>query len=53
MTYKIGREYIIQTISDLVRINSVNPSLSPDGVGEAEIGSYVALEAFRAILESV
>lgn len=27
---------------DLVRINSTNPSLSPDGAGEAEIGAYVA-----------
>jgi len=52
MTAKINREYIIQTVSDLVRINSVNPSLSPDGIGEAEIGSCVALEAFRTILGS-
>jgi len=29
-------------LQSLVRINSVNPSLSPDGVGEAEIGRYTA-----------
>jgi acetylornithine deacetylase len=42
MEYKIDSEYIIQALSDLVRINSVNPSLSPSGKGEAEIGAYVA-----------
>ena len=26
----------------MVRINSINPSLSPDGKGEAEIGAYIA-----------
>ena len=42
MEYVIDREYIIQTLSDLVRINSVNPSHSPTGGGEAEIAGYVA-----------
>ncbi len=42
MEYKIDSEYIIQALSDLVRINSVNPSRSPAGKGEAEIGVYVA-----------
>jgi len=42
MNFSIDRNYVIQTLSDLVRINSVNPSLSPDGKGEAEIGAYVA-----------
>ncbi len=36
------RDFIVRTLVDLVRINSVNPSLSPDGAGEAEIGAYVA-----------
>ena len=40
--FSIDSEYIQQTLVDLVRINSVNPSLSPDGKGEAEIGVYVA-----------
>jgi acetylornithine deacetylase len=42
MHYSIDRDYIIQTLTDLVRINSVNPSLSADGKGEAELGAYVA-----------
>lgn len=42
MTIKIDRDYITQTLQDLVQINSVNPSLTPGGVGEAEIGTYVA-----------
>jgi acetylornithine deacetylase len=36
------RDFIVRTLVDLVRINSVNPSLSPDGPGEAEIAAYVA-----------
>lgn len=42
MTIAIDKAYIINTLVDLVRIDSVNPSLSPDGTGEAEIGAYVA-----------
>lgn len=38
----IDFQYIQQTLVDLVRINSVNPSLSSEGSGEVEIGSYVA-----------
>ncbi len=36
------RDFIVRTLVDLVRINSVNPSLSPGGAGEAEIAAYVA-----------
>ena len=42
MDINIDRQALIQTLSDLVRINSINPSLSPQGKGEAEIGAYVA-----------
>jgi len=42
MIIQIDRDYIIQKTTDLVKINSVNPSLSPGGKGEAEIGTYVA-----------
>ena len=42
MNFEIDHNYIQKTLTDLVRINSVNPSLSPDGKGEAEIGAYVA-----------
>lgn len=42
MDYHIDRDYIIETLKQLVRINSINPSLSTAGNGEAEIGSFVA-----------
>jgi acetylornithine deacetylase len=42
MNYSIDRDYIIHTLQDLVRINSVNPLLSAYGKGEAELGEYVA-----------
>lgn len=38
----IDPEYVVKILSDLVKINSINPSLSPGGAGEAEIGTYVA-----------
>ena len=48
MTLAINRAYLINTLTDLVSINSVNPSLVDDGPGEAEIGRYVA-SALRAL----
>ena len=42
MTIPIDQAYITKTLADLVRIDSVNPSLIPEGGGEAEIGAYVA-----------
>ena len=42
MTFEIDKNYLTQTAQHLVRINSTNPSLSPTGAGEAEIGTYVA-----------
>ena len=42
MTFTIDKDYLTKITQDLVRINSVNPSLTPDGKGEAEIGNYVA-----------
>jgi len=42
MNVIIDENYTLQTVKDLVRINSINPRLSPDGQGEAEIGSYMA-----------
>lgn len=42
MALSIDRDYVRQTAVDLVRINSTNPSLSPQGPGEAAIGAYVA-----------
>lgn len=42
------RDFIVRTLTDLVRINSINPSIAPDGPGEAEIAAYVE-RALRAI----
>ncbi len=39
---KIDRDFLFSTLADLIRINSVNPTLAPTGRGEAEIGEYVA-----------
>jgi len=38
----IDREYVVDTLTDLVRIDSVNPSLVPGAPGEVEIAVYVA-----------
>lgn len=40
--FTIDTPYLTQTTQELVRINSINPSLTPDGPGEAEIGDYLA-----------
>jgi acetylornithine deacetylase len=42
MNISIDRDYLTKTLTDLVQINSTNPSLTPNGVGEEEIGAYVA-----------
>ncbi|MBT3390691.1 MAG: ArgE/DapE family deacylase [Chloroflexi bacterium] len=42
MKITLDETYLIETLKDLVRINSVNPSLTPEGQGEAELGAYVA-----------
>lgn len=42
MRFEIDHGYVLETLKELVRINSVNPSLSPDGKGEVEIGTYIA-----------
>jgi acetylornithine deacetylase len=48
MNDPIDREFILEVLTNLVKINSINPSLSPDGVGEAQIGAYIA-----EVLESI
>ena len=48
MSLPIDKRYINRTLADLVRINSVNPSLSADGQGEAQIAAYVA-DALRTL----
>lgn len=42
LSYAIDRSFVIHTLENLVRIDSVNPSLDPQGAGEAEVGAYVA-----------
>jgi len=42
MTFTIDEPYLTRLTQELIQINSVNPSLTPDGKGEAEIGNYVA-----------
>ena len=39
---QVDRNDLIRTLSDLVRINSINPVLVPGAPGEAEIAGYVA-----------
>ena len=39
---KIDTDFLFTTLADLIRINSVNPTLAPTGHGEAQIGEYVA-----------
>jgi acetylornithine deacetylase len=42
MTLTIDEPYLTKLTQELIQINSINPSLTPDGKGEAEIGAYVA-----------
>jgi acetylornithine deacetylase len=42
MAASVDINYLITTLKDLVRINSVNPNLSGNGPGEEEIGQYIA-----------
>jgi acetylornithine deacetylase len=37
----IDRNYLQRTLADLVRIDSINPSLTPGGAGEREIAAYM------------
>jgi acetylornithine deacetylase len=39
---QIDRSYLIQTLINLVMINSINPALAANGAGEAAIAAYVA-----------
>ena len=41
---KIDRDYLIQTLINLVRINSINPSLVDGAAGEGNLAAYVAHE---------
>jgi acetylornithine deacetylase len=39
---QIDRDYLFTTLADLIRINSINPTLASGGPGEREISGYVA-----------
>jgi acetylornithine deacetylase len=41
-TLSIDKDYLTKTTQEMVQINSINPTLTPNGKGEAEIGAYVA-----------
>jgi acetylornithine deacetylase/succinyl-diaminopimelate desuccinylase-like protein len=47
-SFSIDRDYLVSTLTDLVRIDSVNPSLVPGGAGESRIAAHVA-ETMRAL----
>lgn len=46
------RDELVQLVSDLVAIDSVNPDLLPGGAGESEIAAFVAAWARDAGLEA-
>ena len=48
ISFPIDRDYLVSTLTDLVRIDSVNPSLVPGGAGESRIAAHVA-EKMRAL----
>lgn len=39
---QVDRDYVVRILQDLVRINSINPSLDETGAGESEIAQYIA-----------
>jgi acetylornithine deacetylase len=42
MTISIDKPYLLKTLTDLVGIESINPTLGPGGSGEANIAAYLA-----------
>jgi acetylornithine deacetylase len=46
--FPVDRDYLVSTLTDLVRIDSVNPSLVSGGAGESQIACYVA-ERLKAL----
>jgi acetylornithine deacetylase len=49
---KIDRAYLLDTLAQLVRINSINPSLSEGGAGESEIAKYISKNLRQLGLET-
>jgi acetylornithine deacetylase len=48
MNYTIDRDYLINTLADIVRIDSINPNLVSGAAGEKELAIYLA-DAMREI----
>ena len=48
---KIDRDYLFSTLADLIRINSINPTLAAAGHGEAEIASMSRRRSARIGLD--
>jgi acetylornithine deacetylase len=48
----IDANYLTSTLMDLVSINSVNPTLTPEGPGEAEVAAYTMEAMLRIGLQS-
>jgi len=51
MRIPIDQDYCLETLKNLVRINSINPELDPDGPGEVHIAEYIAEELTQNGLE--
>lgn len=51
MEIVVDRDYLHDTLADLVRINSINPKLVPTGPGEAEIAAYLTTALQKLNLE--
>lgn len=42
MSITVDKDFTLRTLADLVRINSINPTLETGGPGEAEVAGYLA-----------
>ncbi len=51
MGISIDQDYCVETLKELVLINSINPELVPDGPGEIQIADYIAEELTKCGLE--
>ena len=39
---RVDRDFLLQSLQDMIRINSVNPTLLPGAPGEKEIAHHIA-----------
>jgi acetylornithine deacetylase len=44
MSISIDQDYCLESLKNLIRINSINPELVPDGPGEVQIAEHIAGE---------